>query len=316
MIALAAIAGSGACGRGRGSPGDAGSHASSPPVPAPADASLGGPPAAAGPSGSSHASMVAHLPCRAIAADGEVRAAESDADVAGTRVTNMSEIPDNAWLSLAPGARLVAKDPRTTRETTFLGPSLARACVERAEESWLVSGTFESVVGAGESPGAEEWVVTPHAVVRYAAARLHGDAEPKDTRIQLANGVAFLWPPQGTAASEGWERMTTPEATIAGPAGVDPAAAAAAVDRCSSLAEHSRVLARALLSPSDGGSGQGNVAGEQVTARRLARAACAVAALRAASLPAGESGRKQGLSGKLREAEAAWRFLPVAGSPP
>ncbi len=250
MIAIAAIAGSGACGRGRGAPGDAGANLSVPPTAHP-DAPHERPANSAGPSGSSNAVMLAHLPCRAIAADGDVEA-ETYPDAGGARVTNMSEIPDNVWLSLAQGARLVAKDPRTTRETTFLGPSRARACVERGEESWLVSGSFESVVGAGESPGAEEWVVTPQAVVRYAAARLHIDAEPQTTRVRLANGVAFIWPPQGVGASEGWERMTAAESAIAGAPGADPAAAAAAVDRCSSLAARSAALATAKTAPRSG----------------------------------------------------------------
>jgi hypothetical protein len=309
VIAFAAIAVLGACNRGQTSAGDAGPSASaSRPLPtAPHPAPQG---SAATPS---RASLEAHLPCRAIAADGDVHA-ESDAGAA--KVANLAEIPAEGWLSLSDGARLVAKDPRTTRETTFLGPGRVRACVDRREESWIASGSFESVVGAGETPGAEEWVVTAQAVVRYAAARLRVDMAPKGTHLRLANGVAFLWPPQGDATSEGWQRVTAPEVAIDGPPGADPAAAGAAVDRCVSLSERSRTLAKALLSPADSGPAGGSVAAEQVTARRLARAACAVAALRVDALSTGDSGRKLGLSAKVLEAETAWRSLPVAGTPP
>jgi len=304
-IAIAAAAASGACGRGKGSAGDAGFPASGS-TPAP---DVRGAP------GSGHGATEAHLRCRAIAADGDVRA-ELDADAGTTRLANMSEIPGEAWLLLAQGARLVAKDVRTTRETTFLGPGQARACVNRREESWISAGSFESVVGAGESPGAEQWVVTPQAVLRYGAARLRVDVDARGTRVRLANGVAFLWPPQGEAGGEGWQRVTAAETAIAEPPGARSDAAAAAVDRCSSLAARSRELAGALLSPPDGGLDGGNVAAEQVTTRRLARAACAIAALRVDPVAVGESGRKEGLSAKVRAAEADWRALPLAGSEP
>jgi len=315
MIALAAVAGACSCGRGHGPAGDAGPSEAAPPA---ASAHPGAhpqaPPGSSGAPGAGRAATEAHLPCRAIAADGDVRGAPG-ADGGGLPLANMTEIPGDGWLSLAGGARLVAKDPRTSRETTFLGPGRARACVERGEESWIVTGSFESVVGAGESPGAEEWVVTPQAVVRYAAARLRVDSGPQGTRVRLANGVAFLWPPGAGPASEGWQRMTAAETTIGGPPGTDPDAASAAVDRCSSLAETSRRLAAALLAPAEAGPG-GSVAAEQVTARRLARAACAVATLRVDALAVGDSARKRGLSAKVREAEIAWRSLPLAGLEP
>jgi len=171
------------------------------------------------------------------------------------------------------------------------------------------------VLGAGESPGAEEWLVTPHAVVRYAAARLHVDATPTETRISLGEGVAFLWPPVAGAITEGWQRLTAggeagpPAVVIGGP----PRNPDATVDRCASLAERSRALAKALLAPPDGGSGDRNVIAEQVTARRLARASCAIAALVVDTLPAGDPRRKEDLLARLRAADMAWRSFPLGG---
>jgi hypothetical protein len=315
MIAVAAVAG--ACKGGRAPASDAGTVAAAPTEPS-VSVRREPPlrvPGSPSPLGSSQAALQARLPCRAIAADGDVRI-ESGTDAGATPLTSSSEIPVEAWLLLGKDARLVAKDPRTTRETTFLGPGRFRACVNLGEESWASAGSFESVVGAGESPGAEEWVVTPEAVVRYAAASLHVDASPQGTRLRLANGVAFLWPPQGEAAAEGWQRVTAAETTIPGPSRTDGSAAATAVDRCALLAARSQELARALLAPPDGGPGGGNVAAEQVTARRLARAACALAALRVDSLSVGETSRKDALSAKVRAAEIERRALPLAGSTP
>jgi hypothetical protein len=315
MIAVAAVAG--ACKGGRAPAYDAGAAATAAAAPSVPVRREPPPrvPGSAGALGSSQAALQAHLPCRAIAVEGDVRI-ESDVDAGATPLTSSSEIPAEPWLLLAKEARLVAKDPRTARETTFLGPGRVRACVNRGEESWASTGSFESVVGAGESPGAEEWVVTPEAVVRYATARLRVDASPQSTRLRLANGVAFLWPPQGEAAAEGWQRLTAAETTVPGPPRTDSTAATAAVDRCASLATRSQELARALLTPPDGGSGGGSVAAEQVTARRLARAACALAALRVDSLSVEETSRKAALSARVRAAEIDRRALPLAVSAP
>ena len=118
--------------------------------------------------------------------------------------------PTDAWLELAKGSRVVAKDPRTARETTFRGPARVRACVGYSEESWVASGHFESAVGAGETPGAEEWVATPFGVVRYTAARLSVDVGAHDADVVVESGQAFAWgtPGDAGAADEGWTRLS------------------------------------------------------------------------------------------------------------
>ena len=131
------------------------------------------------------------IPCRAIAVDGPVR--EEAAGDAGVALALQGEIPSEVWLSVARDGRLVAKDPRTTRETTFVGPARVRACVAHREESWVATGHFDSAIGAGETPGAEEWVVTPLGVVRYMAAKLGVDVRAKDAVVAVGSGVAFLW---------------------------------------------------------------------------------------------------------------------------
>src|SRR5271165_6779006 len=100
-------------------------------------ASASAPPAAVarGPSPvpTTTATHPANLPCRAIAVDGVVRPeihpgsalvrpVESGDDLpadAQAGLVTAAEISQEGWLSLAPDARLVTKDPRTGRETTL-----------------------------------------------------------------------------------------------------------------------------------------------------------------------------------------------------
>jgi hypothetical protein len=247
------------------------------------------------------------MDCRAVGAKGDIRIlSENDTDEGKPLVTD-AEIPSDAWLSLSPGARIVAKDPRTTRETIFTGPARVRACAGHREDSWVASGVFESTPGAGETPGAEEWVVTPFAVVRFAAAKLRVTVRSEGATILLAGGAAFVRAegdartqvvpgPDGGACCGGakgqepWLRMSE-----GGTVEIRPVrrlaplqAARSAVDECSALSDRAHALAQMILPHEigDGGpSSLGNAIVEQVTTRRLARAACAVAKLRVQALP-------------------------------
>jgi hypothetical protein len=279
-------------------------------------------------------------PCRAITVDGEVRSE----DDAGTAVGLSSGIALEAWIDLSPGARLVAKDPRTTRETTFRGPSRVRACVDSIEESWLDTGTFESNVGAGESPGAEEWVITPLGVVRFAAAKLGVQVSPhrrsrapaavkasagpgkapffarESVRVTVTEGVAFVWAAsdviergaephaESGVDDEGWRRVSD-DTTVLALGAPTPSLdlARAAVSACETVGRSAHDLANALLS-NDAGS---QVAARQVATRRLARAACAVAALRVGALPDDEDpAARQTAAASLRDSLALWHELP------
>jgi hypothetical protein len=282
-------------------------------------------------------SAAQRVPCRAIAVDGPVRAESTtnapDAAAPAAPLARpdalavQGELPCDAWLVLAPDSRLVAKDPRTTRETTFVGPARVRACVGHTEESWVASGRFESAVGAGETPGAEEWVVTPLGIVRYMAAKVAVDVAadgPKESKatISLGSGVAFLWLPGDVHAADsraasktdgavaattfvdedGWTRMTEGVLGLSAAAGRPKLDAARAdVGVCTTLSRKAKDLAAQILSgpltasgTGDGG-GEGAVAKEQVRTRRLARAACSVAALRVDGLPPGPKGEMSAL---------------------
>jgi hypothetical protein len=278
------------------------------------------------------------IPCRAIAVDGPVR--EEAAGDAGVALALQGEIPSEVWLAVARDGRLVAKDPRTTRETTFVGPARVRACVAHREESWVAMGHFDSAVGAGETPGAEEWVVTPLGVIRYMAAKLGIDVRAKDAAVAVGSGVAFLWLDDGVRVTvragagagadagagagagadaglvlddDGWMRVADGEITLSAGAGrAAVPAARATVAQCAGLAQRSRDLATTLLAGPP--AADGSTAKEQMRTRRLARAACAVAGLRVDTLP--PSAPREEMSAQLEVASAAWAARPAASSPP
>jgi hypothetical protein len=285
-------------------------------------------------------SAALQIPCRAIAVDGEVLApAASDAawDGAapdgGARLASQAQIPAEGWLSLGREARLVAKDPRTTRETSFDGPARVRACVDHREESWLATGRFESTVGAGETPGAEEWVVTPYGVIRYMAGKIAVDVRAQNAAVAVGSGIAFLWLDDGIRVSpsrsrstdagvdggsapavddDGWLRMGEGEVTLSGPARAPIEAARAAVDRCDALGRRAEQLAAELFAAT--ANPDGTTAKQQVGTRRQARAACAIAALHVDTLP--PSAPKGEMSARLDRASAAWAAPPAAGAQP
>lgn len=257
------------------------------------------------------------MPCRAIAADGEVRLQTDDG---GVVVSLQDELEPGHWIWLSPDARLVAKDPRTSRETTFRGLGHVQPCVGRTEESWVTSGTFESTAGAGEMPGAEQWVVTPLGVVRFGAGRVTIDAPAgsNTVEVEVPSATAFVWPAQdasvrgpdgggaSAASDEGWLRVSRTSATLIRPARrPPPEGARAAIEACRTAGRTAHELAGALV----GADASGKTAAAQVTARRLARAACAVAAIRVDSLF--DRAGKEALSESLKEADALWRTLPV-----
>jgi hypothetical protein len=260
--------------------------------------------------------------CRAMAVQGDVRA-EPPGEPSGP-LELQERVRGDDWISLAAGGRLVVREPRTARETTLRGPGRARLCVDSQEEAWLLAGDFESTPGSGESPGAEQWIVTTLGVVRYAAAKVVVGVSPAGTSISVADGAAFAWPtddasvapppapdagPPSPAApdGEGWLRVTGGRVLLATKAPNNPRDLARSVAaRCSELAGRAHDLAAALLKQP--GAAQ---AAEQVRTRRLARAACAVAHLRTS--PPGAQGVDVGadLMETLRQADSAWRELPA-----
>jgi hypothetical protein len=289
----------------------------------------------AGPSASPGASVhrpprpKPHLLCRLIEGVGDARL--ENGSEAGVPLLVQGPVM-SGWIDLPAGGRFVAKDAQTTRETTFRGPGRVKACVLLEEESWIASGGFDSTVGAGESPGAEEWVVTPLGVVRYAAARLSVDVGARDAHVAVASGGAFLWTPSDAVARGGAGPAGHPAGTEDGWLRADPGAfvlastpsappplslegARAAVTACATLGQSAHDLTSQLMA---GGADAGTVMA-QVSTRRLARAACAVAGLRLGALPATPTLAAQlaPLSAQLAAGSAGWNSVPEApASPP
>jgi hypothetical protein len=267
------------------------------------------------------------MDCRAVGSKGEVVVvSESDAGAARPLPTD-SEIPSDAWLSLSRGARVVAKDPRTTRETIFTGPGRVRACANHREDSWVASGVFESTPGAGETPGAEEWVVTPFAVVRYASAKVRVMVRPGGATVMLAGGVAFVRPQddahasvtpepavpdagamgKAAASQEPWLRVSEGTVELRPLRKLSPSEAVrSAIDECAALSERAQALAQRVLAHEigDGGNSLGQAIVEQVTTHRLARAACAVATLRIQALP--PSDERAAWAAAIAKSEMRW----------
>jgi hypothetical protein len=255
------------------------------------------------------------LACRVIALDGEAHIETPAVDGGTTPLLLQGLAPTEAWIALAKGARVIARDPKTTRETTFHGPARVRACVDFSEESWVASGSFESSVGSGEAPGNEEWVVTPQGIVRYTAAQVAVEVKPHEADVTLTSGVAFAWQPSaagdagsppgdaGKTLEEGWSRVPTGKSKL-GAAHDEPASAT--LDRCVALSATARDLASQVMAK---GGATGSTITQQVTARRLARAACAVATLRVNALPPADAAP---LLRPLSDANNAWSGLPAA----
>ncbi len=252
-------------------------------------------------------------PCRAATATGSISAGDAG-------IATMGPVPEGVFIDLGAGARLVARDPVSTRETQFDGPGRLRACVGHEEESWLLGGGFDALPGSGERPGGEEWVMTPLGVVRYASAAMHIAASPSAVAAHLAKGTAFLWAAEGvtlTASSEAgapllpngpdeWLRIDDGfTATLkAGPTKSADDAARAAYERCRTTSQAARSLA-GRIAAHEGNVGE--LTPKHVVARMLARAACGVARVRASSLPPSDA--QEGLLRGIDEAQATWKAL-------
>jgi hypothetical protein len=242
--------------------------------------------------------------CRFIAAIGDVRAADG-----GERLTSAQEVPDGLF-AVAAGAKCTVKNPLTGREASFEGPGRARACVGGASEgeAWLVGGSYAAAPGAGEKPGAEDWVVTPFGVVRYASAHVKLVLGKDSAELRVATGSARVFgkvlPGDAGAVpaadEDGWT-------SLAGPLNVTLRAsgdAKSVVDACVSAAKEASALAAQVVKPD---AALGTLAAAHVRARQRARARCALARV-VAEVQAGPAGAA--LRARAAEADEQWRIVP------
>jgi hypothetical protein len=263
-------------------------------------------------------------PCRAMAATGAVNAAGSARGDASDRAPLAvgSTVTDALWITLDRDASLTIEDGRSGRDILLAGPAEARACVGDDEETWLASGAFESSPGSGEVPGAEEWVVTPFAVVRYSGAKLAIHVEGTKANVQVKSGTAhaYLTHPRTSIRAvnelpviDNWTRIEAGRSMDLGTGDLGQWRARDDASRCAALADTARELAGRVRAATDPAL-VADLGPKHVAARLSARAACAVAALRVDRLPddadRGAAKAKGELTSVVRVAEGSWRGAP------
>lgn len=216
------------------------------------------------------------VPCRLIVITGDVRTS-ADAGLHSLEAAPLD------FIALGAGASMTAKDGKTSREITFNGPGAARVCLGGREEEWLLDGELTSSPGAGETPGAEVWVMTLHGVVRYGGGHVRVTASRTSTAIRAQLGAAVYPVPArpgmdaGAADADGWIHLSTDaNLELSGPVDVRSLLAA-----CSKQAGIARDLAEAMVRGDAGPLG--DAASQHVVERRKARALCGMAALGAAT---------------------------------
>lgn len=226
--------------------------------------------------------------CRAISATGQIHR-ESDASVAA------NDVMGETWSFLGPGAKLAVKNGTTSRETLFDGPGAVRACVNGEEEMWIDGGVFTSVIGAGETPGAEVWIVTPHGVVRYGSgARVTLNVTVPRVDAKVEGGSAWMWPVEGNAWTEIPAGKATTFSTRKAPSQI--------VGDCEQASKAAHDLGVAIVTKD---AALAEAAPQHVVLRQKAHAICAVAELVSArSLDPVERGR---LLPRAHTANAQWR---------
>jgi hypothetical protein len=223
------------------------------------------------------------LPCRALAVTGHPTL-EVDG---GARPLAVSDLA-SGWITLGAGDAVTAKLPRSGREVSLVGPGLADPCGAEGE-AWVAAGVFRGGRGAGETPGGEEWVVTPSAVVRYGAAIVEVRVEGGRVTANLNGGAASVLSGgiDRQQASDAGGTTWVPLVAAAAPVvvnGVAPSAAAnaAAAKRCSDAEADAEAIEAKVLA--DGGTtaptfaDDARHAGE---ARLLVRAMCEMAKVQA-----------------------------------
>ena len=182
-----------------------------------------------------------------------------------------------AWLALGDGDVITAKLARSGRDVTVLGPGLADPCGEE-EEAWLLRGRFRGTRGDGEKPGAEEWVVTPNAVVRYGAAVMEVAIEGTSTRVTVQEGAASVL----GAADLTWATVGAGKPLVVQGAPLGDAGTRDASGRCAERQTVAKHLEDTLLAPGATTAPTfADTAMRANDARLLARASCAMARLRA-----------------------------------
>ncbi len=223
-----------------------------------------------------------------------------------------------AWLDLPGKSNVTVRTIETGRELRYEGPGRVRAC--SGDVALVAEGSAVGLPGSGEAPGGEQWVATACGVARWAAGvhrfsgardacTLHSSTGSMNlyvasdmTAEEIVDGGAPL-PVEAGAASAPWRRIDVRQSfLLKGRGPLDSATATkSALTACERAAANVQSLSAGLTAP-EAGTNPGNLAAESVAARGIARAACAVAAVRVAL-----GGSKSDDVARLDGASTRWR---------
>lgn len=271
------------------------------PAPSPsasASASAQAPPAQAASPGSAapQTATPPPSPCRVLRVRGAARVR------GGAELGEQSPLDGLHWIELEANSEVVVRHGSSAREFALLGPGEALACRAGLEQVLLTRGGFRSSRGTGVRPGAELWVATPFASLRYADASLELRVSSDGARVRVSQGRVHADPAvQVRGAPKAPLEGARSELRLHGSATPDSLLA-----ECARSAEKSEQIARELLGSRE--RGLGAKAAEQLTARRHARAACLIAE----SALGAEGTRDPRLADQLARANQRWQSIPAA----
>lgn len=210
----------------------------------------------------------------------------------------------------------------TGRELRFEGPGRVKPCAD--DGALVVEGSAVGLPGAGEGPGAEQWVATSCGVAVWNGGVHRFSATPDDCRLQSSTESAHLYiasdmvgddlavdggaPDSGAPIAASRFTLVSGRRTIRvhskSPIARDLAVKNALAE-CAKAATDAETVGVRLRGGEAGApksDGIGELAVRSIGVRRVARAACAVAAVRIA-----RAGEKPADVAALKAAEARFR---------
>jgi hypothetical protein len=232
------------------------------------------------------------------------------------------------WLTVAEHASFTTRITISGREMRYVGPGRVRPC--GGDVAIVAAGTAIGLPGGGEAPGAEQWVATPCAVVRWASGAHRVSVSANECRVQSSVGDAFVYsapdvhfaddaydagagshdeasPPSvptklatseeidaGGAANDGWRPLGARRALKARGALWPVGPAVTTCEAAAAVAKKTSPLASSPLRRADDAGIDptfGEHAAASVVARRRARAACTLAEARVEAAGPDEAAR-------------------------
>jgi len=218
-------------------------------------------------------------PCRILEGGGPLKAWAPGSD-AGAPYRAGSLLKRGEALELGPEGVATVKDPESGRELRFEGPGLAVPCAG-TDETWLLSGTLVMRPGTADQPLAELSVVVREGVVLLTSgAYVRVTSKPTGTELRVSARRPSVWLAKDAKAE--WTARGTGDAGAQDlallTAAPKVATAAFAKAECDTLTKESGDLAAQMMSKD---ASLGDLSPKSLVAEKNARAACAVAKLRA-----------------------------------